>query len=308
MGAFIDSFVRPRQHPRLSAGFLAVAVGAAGGCGVVTPTADGATREPSGRSSSEPATKTNPTPASSTGPTTTAGPAPHCPAAVPTQLGLDQFYDQHCDVLGIPLVADEVVDPHALRLGAEIMREMLAHRPDVADALAEGPVRVGVIGRDQETTDMPEWSDLDEAFPGTDWDVRTRGVGATVERPLVGGGEENLLCLPQDRYLGESIFLHELSHTVLQLGVEARDPQFRSRLVRAYDEARADGRWEGTYAATNPDEYWAEAVQSYFDANLENHSQHNEVNTRAELERYDPALFALVAEVFGPGDWRPACP
>ena len=31
---------------------------------------------------------------------------------------------------------------------------------------------------------------------------------------MTSGAEENLLCLAEDRYRGESIFLHEFAHTM----------------------------------------------------------------------------------------------
>ncbi len=57
-------------------------------------------------------------------------------------------------------------------------------------------------------------------------------------------------------------------------------------------------------SARNPAEYWAEGVQSYFDADRESGPGHNGVNTREELERYDPDLARLVAEVFRRPAWR----
>jgi len=48
-------------------------------------------------------------------------------------------------------------------------------------------------------------------------------------------------------------------------------------------------------------------VQSWFDANLEAdppNGIHNHVNTREELEAYDPDLAKLIAEVFGHIEWR----
>jgi len=57
--------------------------------------------------------------------------------------------------------------------------------------------------------------------------------------------------------------------------------------------------WKGKYAATNPAEYFAEGVQSWFGNNRENDSDHNHVNTRSELIEYDPRLAALCEEVFG---------
>jgi peptidyl-prolyl cis-trans isomerase A (cyclophilin A) len=89
-----------------------------------------------------------------------------------------------------------------------------------------------------------------------------------------------------------------------EMGLNRVDPTFEGRLREAWQDAKEHGLWRGTYAITNPAEYWAEAVQSWFDDNRENDALHNGVNTRAELEEYDTALAVLCAEVFGRGDWR----
>ena len=71
-----------------------------------------------------------------------------------------------------------------------------------------------------------------------------------------------------DRYRGESILIHEFGHTMLVMGLDAIEPKFRSDLHAAYSDAIAKGLFKNTYAATNADEYWAEGVQDWFDANL----------------------------------------
>ncbi len=75
-------------------------------------------------------------------------------------------------------------------------------------------------------------------------------------------------------------------------------------LEAAYEDAMGKGLWKGKYAGTNRAEYWAEAVQSYFDDNRQPDHDHNHVNTRKELFEYDPALAGLVEEVFGDHPWR----
>jgi len=138
-------------------------------------------------------------------------------------------------------------------------------------------------------------------IPGDTWDNRARGgLGATKARPVSSGTEENVLCYNNDPYqapLGvhEDIFLHEFAHSVDLMALEDLNPDFRDAVQAAYDDAVANNLFENTYADDNVEEYWAEGVQTWFNANLESdppNGLHNSVNTRAELASYDPALKA----------------
>ena len=113
-------------------------------------------------------------------------------------------------------------------------------------------------------------------------------------------GEENLLNYPGDPYEGSNILIHEFSHSVHLDGLNTVDPDFDDRLRKAFDAAIAKGLWKGTYASTNKQEYWAEGVQAWFNAQFE----FLDINTRTKLKDYDPELAKLVAEVFGDTDWR----
>lgn len=229
--------------------------------------------------------------------------------ALPDGPSLDAFYAKYCVAEGLAIVASEQVPDEALQRARSLLAAMLDRvRPDAIAAIASADVRIGVIGVDQVTTDLPEHADLNEAFPGTDWDGSTRGVAATRARPLTSAAEENLLCLAADRYAGESILIHEFAHTVHELGVAQVDAGFDDRLRTAFDEAVAADLWDGTYAATNELEYWAEGVQSYFDANAEDDASHGPVDTRDELAAYDPALYAIVEEVFDDVPSPQLCP
>jgi len=235
------------------------------------------------------------------------------PAAVRERFSLDPFYTKYVDIDGLPLLSSSRVDDRAFVVAADVLRNMLAGRPDVRDALIASRVRVGIMAESEVTTDMPEHSDLNEAFPETDWDTRARGLGATLARPLTSVGEENLLGLPADRYGGESILVHEFAHTFFELGVArvAGAAAMRERLTTAFDNAISLGLFAETYAATNEREYWAEGVQDWFDTNIEAvppNGIHNHVNTREELRAYDPTLAALVLDALGREDgWRPLC-
>ncbi|MCO4763387.1 MAG: hypothetical protein KC502_17855 [Myxococcales bacterium] len=230
----------------------------------------------------------------------------------PAALNLDAHYARYVDVGGIALISSSKVGDSALRRAAWILAKMLHKRPCTQQALARSGVRFGVIGTTEKPTQMPEYSDLNTAFPSVDWDKRGRGYGATWMRPLTTGADENLTQSLPDKAHGEVIFLHESAHALWAFGVRdlASGGKAQQALVAAYKAALAKGLWAKTYAATNEREYWAEGVQSWFGDNKQAdppNNVHNHVNTRAELKAYDPGLAALLAAQFDDGDWSVQC-
>ncbi|MDE0960891.1 MAG: hypothetical protein OSB09_08930 [Planctomycetota bacterium] len=222
-------------------------------------------------------------------------------AELRSELELDPFYQQHADVHGFPVLASARVNPASLAEARYLILKMVGHRPEVLSAMAANKTRFTVMAHDEWTTDVPEHSDL---RPPEYWDRRARGLGATKFRPSVSCGEENLLAMKGDPYSTENILIHEFAHAIHEMGLSTIDPTFDSRLMEAYRSAIDGGLWEGAYAATDRMEYWAEAVQCWFDTNRENDDQHNHVNTRIELKQYDPAVAALCQEIFGDGLWK----
>ena len=78
-------------------------------------------------------------------------------------------------------------------------------------------------------------------------------------------------------------------------------PDFDSRLKQCYEQAKAKGILAGTYRETDKEEYFAEAVQDWFNVNAEmphTDGKHNWCNTREELQVFDPDLYNLLAEYF----------
>lgn len=226
------------------------------------------------------------------------------PAKVRENLKLGDFYAKHADAKGLPVVASKAVDDRALLAAADILNRMIATRPDVRKAVVENKVRVGIIGAKEQTTDLPEYATLKDRDW---WNKRARGLGATRSRPATSVGEENLLGLTGDRYRGESILIHEFAHTYHELGLNSIDKTFQKKLRAAFENAKAKGLWAETYSLTNDKEYWAEGVQSYFDANkyaAKPNGVHNHVNTREKLKAYDPELFELIDAEFRGEKWR----
>lgn len=157
--------------------------------------------------------------------------------------------------------------------------------------------RYAVIGVNEQTTNIPEHSHL----PAW-WNTRARGLGAMVGIPVSTGGEENLLCLSRDRYRGDDIYFHEASHAVAELAIRSGAiPGFYPRLERQYRYALSRGLWKNTYSADTVREYFAEGTQSFFNCHVESipgNGIHGHINTRSELQGYDPGLYNLLREVF----------
>lgn len=216
----------------------------------------------------------------------------------PPSLGLDPFYGKYLDAGGLPIVSSSAVPDNALYRARDIIGEMLSDRADLIATMAEGGIRVVILGQSMHHTELPE-------VAGTADNGGWRGF---FHDPLVVTSEENLLCYSTDPHRYGEVLIHELAHAVHFVGIEKRrDRTFSRRLDAAFTEARAAGLWDYTYAATNSVEYWAEGVEIWFGINDPPGSSGNDVNTRRELEEYDPTLARLVAEVFGNATVSSSC-
>jgi alpha-glucosidase len=224
----------------------------------------------------------------------------------PSELALDARFERFASAGGLAIVALDDVDDDALQVTCERTLTLLSARPDVHETMVEEGATVVVVDQEASLADVPELSSVEDPELST-----YRSYGAERNRPVMVIGEENLLCLPDNPYAGESLFVHAFAHTVLSLGIEPLEPDFTARLQATYESAVDEGRWQETFAITTPRQYFAEGVQSYFSVNDEAspaNGVHNDVNTGPELEAYDPQLYALIGEYFGPSVTIPLCP
>lgn len=229
--------------------------------------------------------------------------------APPVALGLDPFYLKYVDAQGIPIISSGEVPDEALLAVRRMAIRMLGKIPEVREKMITYRARVGVMGKDEVTTDIPEHAFL-RNDPNTDWDKRARGLGGTIQVPVTTCAEENVLCYAVDPYRSEDIFVHEFAHAIHLMGIRQVDGTFESNLRKAYNEALAAGKWNRTYAATNTEEYWAEGVQSWFNCNTQSdppNGVHNHVNTRSELKAYDRGLYELLSNWFEDDDDPISC-
>lgn len=226
---------------------------------------------------------------------------------VPPELGLDPFYKKYLDAGGISVVSSEHVSDEALIRAQRVITVMLSKRPDVKRVMVESGCKVMIIGRNEEVCDLPEYAHIcDTPENIAYWNKRARGFGGAPEDAFSASfGEENVLCLEGDRYKGESILVHEFAHLIHTVGIVGVDPGFNSELEALRQHAIEKGRWENTYAISNKEEYFAEAVQSFFDCNRYSEKPngvHNAINTRAKLKVYDPEMYELLLRYFPESD------
>lgn len=214
---------------------------------------------------------------------------------------LDTYYRKYIDADGFPIVASRFVADSALVQTKMIVLKMLSRVPDAKVAMLKAHFRVGVIGAREKVTDMPENRMMNIWWPGTDWDARGRGYGATEWLPLMTCGEENIIKLPNgnDRYLYESIMVHEFAHNV-DYGLRKGRVGFEKELLDAFAYAKANGLWSGTYSMENDAEYFAEGVQAWFDTcnmYVFINGTRVKLKTREQLRTYDTRLFDLLSKI-----------
>ncbi len=227
---------------------------------------------------------------------------PECVVTTPPDsLGFDPFYTKYVDVNGLPLISSWRVPDSAFVAAHRTLYAMTSMLPEaVLDSMVSRGTRVAIMARYEGTTDIPEHHHLinDTAL---NWDLRARGLGGDLELPLTSCAEENILAYQIDKYHAEDILIHEFAHSIHLIGLMLAVPDFDGRLKQCYENAKAKGILAGTYRETDKEEYFAEAVQDWFNVNAEmphTDGKHNWCNTREELQVFDPDLYNLLAEYF----------
>jgi len=95
----------------------------------------------------------------------------------PVGLRLDPFYQKYLNAFGIPIVTSNAVPDRAHYQARDLLREVLANRPEILEALADTRTHVAIMAEGEVLTDIPEYRNLYRLAPGRDWDVITEGGG-----------------------------------------------------------------------------------------------------------------------------------
>ena len=216
---------------------------------------------------------------------------------------LDPYYEQWINVGGLPVIASAKVNPYALKEAAWLIEKMVGHRPDVLRAMVKNKARLSVIPYTEVITEIPEYR-----YVGTpDFVVFYIRGGGGSEGATITSSEENILAYPGKGSQEYNVLIHEFAHGIHLLGLNTLDPTFDERLRITYEAAMKKGLWQGTYAASNRREYWAESTQAWFHPNSPGSFSSLDPThhtMRQALKKYDPELATLLAEVYGDREWR----
>lgn len=222
---------------------------------------------------------------------------------IPKEKNIPDFYKKYVETEGLYVISSGKVSNKALLKACNIITLMLAKRPNIKAHMVKRGCHVMIIGKDEETCDLPEFAHICNSPDSIAfWNKRARGFGGAPEDKFSAScGEENLLALPQDKYTGENILIHEFSHLIHSIGIAETEPNFNSRLEELWKNAQHNDLWSNTYAISNKEEYFAECVQSFFNCNRYSkpaNGIHNAINRRTKLKMYDPDMYRLLKEYF----------
>jgi hypothetical protein len=233
----------------------------------------------------------------------------------PPELALDPFYKKYADAHGIPIATSDKVPDAALLMARDIVKFMLADRPDLRKELIRKKWKVAIMAETEVTYDIPEHRKY-RLLPKIDderltpqqkerynqpggvgtmtgeqyWNSRGRGFGGEPDgENTTSCAEENLLGYPGTRYFGSSICVHEFSHGIMRGAVYTVDPEYRKAVEDAYAAAKKQGLPSAQgYPGNNFNEYWATGIEAYV---------FGSGRDRDSLIATDPRLYELVRQV-----------
>ena len=165
------------------------------------------------------------------------------------------------------------------------------------------------MAKSEVMTDVPEQRTWDKSV-----NKRYRGMSSVLGGTFpTTGAEENLICECKDgdpKSWLEDYFLHEAAHTLHLIGVNPTIPNFEQRVKDAQAAAKKSGVWGHVYGTRDGvrnvhHEYFAEAVQSYFGANLWSNKPngwHGPINSAEQILKVDPTVYNLIKEAIPCGN------
>ena len=234
-----------------------------------------------------------------------------------------EYYQKYIHADGIPIIGSELVPDDILYLAREVALRITSKRPKLREKLSPPSKQYHVLTNYsiEKVVDIPE--------------IRSDPIYRSTSNPrcslsfcvsIVPEQHTKYSPFAKRNPAQFGFFVHEFAHAihhVMLLGHEQSavdlfgwdpflvtlDPNFDYRLWKAYETAVENGTWEGTYAATNYQEYWAEGVYMWY-YNIAPGSDHRALKGYPAFESYeafaehDSLLVELLREWFHEESFR----
>lgn len=212
-------------------------------------------------------------------------------------------------VAGVTISAPAGTHPEAIDRCAEIVNLELGRNAYAQHKLARARATIVIIPAATRMVDLPQFAGLrrQHTFDGRDWST-VRGSGgrrAPDGSFAIGVAEENLIAIPgvtSGYPAGYSIGMHELAHALESHGMTDRQHDRLRELYRAHarrDPGDRNDTFTDVYAASNLEEYFAQATNAFFGKNdSRDASARPYHNGRAWLAAHDPEMYAFLVELY----------
>jgi hypothetical protein len=225
---------------------------------------------------------------------------------------------------GFSILGTDKVSDRAMLEADRIIRNMFRYRHDVLKAIIDAKVQLAVIAPGRSPKEIPHVKKIRRK-----WFVNKQSSPAKQTSLFrFSTAESNLQESAGNPAPGENLLIHDMALLMYYItGLRAIDPEYNKRkhvqqyekgleridcrfdnkVNQLYRNAKKKNLWAGTLAMKNRFNYFAEAVQSFFNANQIVTSGNSPVNTRQQLKSYDPDMALFIGDIFKHPervDWR----
>ena len=214
------------------------------------------------------------------------------------EFGYEPFYQKKVtSKLGFPVKGSKNVNERALQIAADTADFMLSKRPDIAKAMSKNKADIAVSASNENAYYLPEGRGMTDNSLDPD-KFPARGLAGNKASPTVMIAQDELLQNDKSKYPRENVFVHEFGHTIKFLGV-ADIPDLIHAYEDAYVHAKKSGRWDqATYLISNQEEFFACTTNIWFESVLEREDSTALVNTKKELQIFDPQAYEFFSKIY----------
>lgn len=222
--------------------------------------------------------------------------------AVPAGVGLSSYYTKYINCSGIPVIGSAAVPDEALLIASETIEFMLTDLGNVRAKLISEGNYIALYPEGGGIADLPE-----DFFIGGPNATGAYSYTDTVK--AIASDTASLLCNPDIGYA--HTLVHEIGHMIDLGALRLLESDFTSTQTSRYNQAIASGKWNNTYASTNPLEWLAEGIAIWYGVNNigpeGGNGDANNIGTRAQLQAYDPGLYNLINTYYNNKTAVPGC-